>query len=53
MSVFAAVSAGIAPPPASKELANTGANLAVVITGGIVLMALAIILMPLTRRRMP
>lgn len=52
MSVIAAVSDGVAPPPAADELADTGANLAVAITGGIVLMALAIILMPVARRRM-
>jgi hypothetical protein len=33
-------------------LADTGANLAVAFTGGVILLALAIMLMPIARRRL-
>jgi len=52
MSVIAAVSNGVAPPPTERKLADTGANLAVAFTGGVILLALAIMLMPIARRRL-
>lgn len=51
MNVIAAVANGVAPPPTESRLADTGGNPILALIGGVVLMAIAILLWPVARRR--